>query len=122
MLLAVVGIEYRQMYHEFHVHDENDGDETTLLMRVLLLLMILYYSHSTYNLSFNDYNWCLCVVLVLTEELTVDRVYSQNSRNALFRQALSQPWNPTDMTHVPFALTEPSAEYFEVRQSVSCLL
>ena len=57
--------------------------------------------------------------VLVAEELTVDRVYSQNSSDALVRQALSQPWIPSDMTHVPFTQTQPPADYFEVKNNNS---
>ena len=57
--------------------------------------------------------------VLVAEELTVNRVYSQNSSDALVRQALSQPWIPSDMTHVPFTQTQPPADYFEVKNNNS---
>ncbi|XP_076444992.1 tubulin--tyrosine ligase-like protein 12 [Babylonia areolata] len=48
----------------------------------------------------------------INEEMTVNRVYSRSAED-LVLQALSQPWAPSDMTHVPFTLTQPSAEYFQ---------
>ncbi|KAL8559513.1 hypothetical protein ACOMHN_037177 [Nucella lapillus] len=46
------------------------------------------------------------------EELTVKRVHSRSSE-AQVVQALTQPWCPSDMTHLPFTQVEPPAHYFQ---------